>query len=104
MAAGEFNDLRHFCFRHLEGEDAANADAVAVDVQHDLHGFLAILVEYALQDVNHKLHRRVIVVEQQHIVERGLFGLRARFRDDTRAGSRTVVPAIVALAAHAGRL
>ena len=45
MAAGEFNDLRHFCFRHLVGEDAADAHAVAVDMQHHLHRFLAALVE-----------------------------------------------------------
>ena len=49
MAAGKFNDLRHFCFRHLVGEHTANTHAVAVDMQHHLNGFLAILVEEALE-------------------------------------------------------
>jgi hypothetical protein len=36
MAAGEFNHLRHFCFRDLVGEHAANPHAVTMDMKHDL--------------------------------------------------------------------
>ena len=89
MAAGEFNDLGHLGFRHLEGEDAADPDAVTVDMQHHLDRILAALAENLLQNVNDKLHRRVVVVEQEHLVEIGLLGLGARLGDD--AGSRTVI-------------
>ena len=41
MAAGEFNDLRHFCFGHLIGEHAADPHTVPVDMQHDLHRLIA---------------------------------------------------------------
>ena len=44
MPPGEFNDLRDFCFRHLEGENAADAHAVAMDMQHHLDRLLAVLL------------------------------------------------------------
>ena len=34
MPAGEFNDLGDLCFRDLEGKNAANAHAMAMDMQH----------------------------------------------------------------------
>ena len=43
MVAGEFNDLRHFCFRDLKSENAANAHTMAMDMQHDLHRLFVIL-------------------------------------------------------------
>lgn len=44
MFAGKVHHLRHFCFGHLVGEDAAFPDAMMMDVQHDLGCSLAILV------------------------------------------------------------
>ena len=79
MTAGKFNDLRHFSFRHLVGEHPANTHAMAVDMQHHLNGFLAILVEEALENVNDELHGRVVVVQDENLVEAGLLGLWARF-------------------------
>jgi len=93
MSAGEFNHLRHFCFRHFVGEDSADTHTVAVDLQHDLHGLVAPLVEESLEDMNDELHRRVVVVQQKNLVEAGLLGFRARFRDD--AGSGAVARAVV---------
>ena len=69
MTAREFNHLRHLGLRHLEGENAADTDAVAVDVQHDLDRVFAVLVEELLQDVNDELHRRVVVVENEDLVQ-----------------------------------
>ena len=86
MPPGEFNDLGDFCFRHLKCEDAANAHAVAMDMQHHLDGILAALGEEFFQDVDDEFHRRVVVVEQKHLVEAGLLGLGARFGDDAGAG------------------
>jgi hypothetical protein len=43
---GKFNDLRNFCFGDLKGEEATNTNPVAVNQQHDLHGFVAVLAKY----------------------------------------------------------
>jgi hypothetical protein len=93
MSAGEFNHLRHFCFRNLVGEDSADTHTMAMDLQHDLHGLVAPLVEESLEDMNDELHRRVVVVEQKDFVEARLLRLRPRFRDD--AGSGAVADAVV---------
>src|SRR5690242_16231016 len=87
---GKFNDLRNLGFRDIVGENAADADAMAMDMEHDLDGALAALVEDLLQNVDDELHRRVVVVENEHLVEAWFLGLGARFRDD--AGARVTVP------------
>ncbi len=45
MPPGEFNHLGDFCFRNLERKNAANSDAVAMDVQHHIHRLFAVLAE-----------------------------------------------------------
>ena len=69
MTAGEFNDLRHFCFRHLIGEHAADPHAMAMDMQHHFDGVFPALGEECFQDVDDELHRRVIVVQDQNFVQ-----------------------------------
>ena len=69
---------------HLVWVDAALSHALGVNVQHDLHGVFACLVEDVLQDDNDEFHRRVVVVEQQHPVEIGPLGFRLGLSD--RAG------------------
>ena len=91
MAAGEFNDLGYLGFRHLEGEQAADPHAMAVDMQHHLDRILAALAEDLLQDMNDELHRRVVVVEQKHPVETELLGLGTRLSDDAGASADTVL-------------
>ena len=90
MAAREFNDLRDLCFGDVVGENAADSDAMAVDVQHDLDGGFAILVEELLEDMDDELHRRVVVVQDEDLVETRLLGLWACLGDDAgpRPGSR----------------
>ena len=100
MPAREFNDLGDFCFRHFESEYAANAHAVAMDMQHNFDRVLAALGEEFLQDMNDEFHRRVIVVEQKHLVEGGLLGLGARAGDDTGAGIIAFAVVAVAVIAH----
>src|SRR6185312_9818345 len=106
MTAGKFNDLRHFSFRHLVGEHPANTHAMAVDMQHHLNGFLAILVEEALENVNDELHGRVVVVQDENLIEAGLLGLWACFCDNAGSVLATgsavqIVIVLVVSAAHA---
>src|SRR5215831_291743 len=65
--------LGDFGLGHLIGIDTANAHALLMDVKHDLGRLFAVLLEDVLQDVDHELHRRVVVVQHQHLVHRGLF-------------------------------
>src|SRR5215813_14714337 len=88
VLAGEVHDLRHLGLGDLVSKDAAFADAVMVNMEHDSCGGIAVLVEEALQHVHHELHRRVVVIEQQHSVHVRPLDLRPRLGDD-RASRRT---------------
>ena len=96
MASRQFNHLRHFCFSNFKRVNAADADPVPVNVEHDLHGLLARLGEKSLQHMDHELHGRVVVVQDEHLVERRLLRLGARLRDKTGADPAPVT--IVAIA------
>jgi hypothetical protein len=98
MTAGEFNDLGHFCFRHLKSEDAADAHTVAMDMQHHLNRLLTGLAEDLFQDMDDKFHWCVVVVEQYDLVEIRLFGLRTRLSDNAGSHAVTVLSVIFATA------
>src|SRR5690606_30980402 len=65
-----FVDLRHLGFGDFTREDAANAAAAGVDVQHDLGGLVEVHAEEADQYVDHEVHRGVVVVQQQDGIKR----------------------------------
>src|ERR1043166_5959350 len=75
MAPGEINHLAHLGLRHFVGIHAADPHSLAVDMQHDVGGFGAVLPEKSFQDEDNEFHRRVVVVEQKHLVHGGLLGL-----------------------------
>jgi len=53
--------------------DAALADALLMDGQHDGRGFFRCLVENVAQDADDEVHARIIVVvEQDHVTVRFL--------------------------------
>jgi len=56
-----------------------------------------------LQDVNHELHGRVVVVEDQNPVEAGLLGLGFRARNDGRAATGLIAVAVTLHPHHACR-
>src|SRR5262249_47801952 len=85
MLTRKIHNLRHFGLRHLVSVNAAYSDALMVDVQHNPRRFFPPLAEELLEYVNHELHRRVIVVEKQHLVKMWSLGLGACFGDETRA-------------------
>src|ERR1700728_1300850 len=87
MFAGKVHNLRHFCFRHLIGEDTAFADAMLMHMHHDPMRRLVILVEEPLQDVDHEFHRRVVVIEQKNPVKIRPLGLRLGLGNNRRAGT-----------------
>src|SRR6185295_5019293 len=90
VAPGEFNDLGDLGFRDVVSENAADTHAMAMNVQHYLHGSLAALAEDLFENVHDELHRRVVVVEDEHLVQAGFLGFWPCFGDD--AGARVTVP------------
>ena len=68
MASGSLDHLCNLCLRDLVRKDATHADAVLMNVQHDSKRCLAGFVEKAFKDVGHKLHGRVIIIEDQHAI------------------------------------
>ena len=93
VLAGEIHHLRHFGFRHLIGVDAALADAVLVDVQHDTRGVVLALAEETHDDMHDELHRRVVVIEEEDAIEVRPLRLRPRFGDNR--GAKADLSAIV---------
>ena len=84
MFAGKVHNLRHFGFRHFVCKDSAFAYTVLMHMHHDPVRRVVILVEEALQDMNHEFHRRVVVVEQQNTIKVRPLRLRPRLGNDRR--------------------
>ena len=87
MASGRFNHLCDLGLRDFVGEHATHPNTVLMYVQHDSHGGFPRFVEKPLKDVGNELHRRIVVVEDQHAVHRRLLGLGLRLCDDGRTSS-----------------
>src|SRR5258708_27190217 len=82
---GKIHDLGYLGLGHFVGVDAAYADALAMHMHHDAGSFLAIFGKKTLKDVNDELHRRVVVIQHQHLVHRKLLRLRLSLDDDAGA-------------------
>src|SRR5262245_7949452 len=90
MPARQLYHLSDLGLRDFERINAADAHSVPVNRKHYLDRLLPRLGEKPLQHVDYEFHRRVVVVEQQHFVERGLLGLGPRLGDDARTDTAAV--------------
>lgn len=79
MLAGQVHCLSDFGFRDFVRVNTAYADASLMHMKHDLGGILLRAIEEALEDVNDKLHWRIVVVQHQDFVHRWTLGALARF-------------------------
>src|SRR5665213_259359 len=86
MLACEIHDLRHLGLGDLIGIDPALAYSMLMDVQHDMGRLLPSLLKKLFEHEHHELHRRVVVVEQEHAIKRRPLGLRPCLGDDARPG------------------
>lgn len=77
VLAGKIHHLRDFILGNLEGINAANPHPTLVNVKHDGGRFFDGFPKKLLQHMNHKLHRRIIVVEHQDFIQGGFFGFEA---------------------------
>ena len=85
-------DLRHLSFRDLICEDPAHALTLGMDLEHDACRRGAVQGEELFEHVNDKLHGSVIIVEQHHLVEGGLFDLRPCFFNDDAGQALRIEP------------
>lgn len=83
----EVHDLRDFGFRHFIGENATNAHALLMDMKHYPRRLIGIHLEKCLENVDHKFHRCVIIVQQQHFIQAWLLRFWARARGKPDPGS-----------------
>src|SRR5262245_38296667 len=94
VTPGEIDDLRHLRLRHFVGINAANADTLPVHLQHNPFRVGACFIEIALEHVHDEFHRRVVVVQHQHLVEARPFGLRPGLGDQAGIGATAALPAV----------
>ena len=69
MFAGKVDNLRHFGFRHFVSKDSTFADTALMYMHHDSMRCLVILVEDTFEDIDHEIHRGVVIVEKQNTIE-----------------------------------
>ena len=74
--------LGHLGLGDFISEDSAHPFALGVYLQHNPSGFGAVHRKEPLQDVDHELHRSVVVINQNYLLEGRSFELRRRFLDD----------------------
>ena len=86
VLARKIHHLCHLRFSDLIGKNATLPDAMVMDVQHDLGRGLSVLLEEFFQYVNNKLHRSVVIVQDQDPIEIGPFCFRLDLGDN--GGSR----------------
>jgi len=71
-------DGSHLGLGYFERIDAGDTHAILMNVKHDAGGLGVRLVKDCLEQLDHELHRRVVIIKENHFVERRLCGLRLR--------------------------
>ena len=68
MFARKVHDLRDLGFRDFVSIDAAFADPMVMNMQHNSCGGFVVLPEEPLQDMHNEFHWRIVIVEDEHPV------------------------------------
>jgi hypothetical protein len=79
LAARQVLDLHDLGFGNLKWVDPRQANPRVVDLEHDLHRLVFGFAKDPRQDINHKIHGGVVVVQQQNLPLLGRGGLGAGF-------------------------
>lgn len=104
MFACKVHDLRDLGFRDFVSIDAAFADPVVVNMQHNSCGGFVILPEEPLQHMHNELHGCVVVIENEYAVHVRPLGLRLSLGNDPGGRPALVIPALAILVSHPGRI
>ena len=68
MSPGEIHNLRDFGLGDLVTEHTDHSQPLLVNSEHDFKGLRVIQTKKALKHQYHELHRREVVIQQQHLV------------------------------------
>src|SRR5210317_120680 len=79
MLPGDTHHLRNLLFCNLKIEHATDTLAFGVNLQHHLGRARALHAKYRLENIDNKLHRSEIIINQHHAIQRRLLDLRASF-------------------------
>ncbi len=71
VLSGKRNDLCHLGFSKVFRVDAAHGRTFRMYFEHDLGRAFMVHAKNCLQHLNDEFHRRVIIVEQYHLVQPG---------------------------------
>src|ERR1700724_2739214 len=74
--------LSHLGLCNLISKDTAHSLALGMHLQHNPGRFGAVHRKETLQDVDHELHRSVVVIDQHTLIERRTLEFGRRFLDD----------------------
>ena len=85
VIASVCSDLGHFSLCYLEGKNSTHTLTLGMDLQHYARRCRTVQSEELFKNVDDKLHRSVVVIEENHLVQGGLFDLRPGFFDDDAA-------------------
>src|SRR5258708_26216693 len=61
--------LSHLGLRNLISKDPTHSFTLGVHLQHNASCFGAVHGKEALQDIDHELHRSVVVIDQHNLIE-----------------------------------
>lgn len=92
VTTGEIHDLTDLGFCNFVAEHTDNGQAALVHGQHDLERLSVIHPKEPFKNVDHKFHRRVVVIQQHHLIHRRPLGLCTRLKGDRRVA---VIPEFV---------
>ena len=80
---GKIHGLVHFGLGDLVGVYATHSHSFLMNMEHNLGRFVVGLVEEVFQNMNNKLHGRVVVIQHQNPIHRRLFCFAAAFDGHT---------------------
>ena len=92
VTRGKVHHQRNLGFRNLMAEHANNREALFMHGHHDLDRLIMGQAKEAFQQVHNKFHRRVIVVQDHHLIQRWPFGLGPCFKLDSDIIIVVIVP------------
>jgi len=82
MPSREIHHLGDFGFRHLKREHTNNRQPLLVHGQHDFKCLRMAQPKETLKHMNHKLHRSVVVVQEEDFIQRRFGRLRFGVRQN----------------------
>ncbi len=70
MMAGEPENLLNFGGGNITRKHPADTHTLPMNFEHDLRGLFTTFVKKILQYDDDKIHRRVVIIQQHHLIHR----------------------------------